>query len=685
MPFGSIKLRPGVATVATPTLNEAGISDCQYIRFRYGLPEKIGGWSKYLAASMGSITRALHAWQDLNSNKWLAAGNVSSLKVMTNGAVTDITPQIKLTNPSVSVTTTIGVTTVNVVDTNISNVTGYDSVFFNTPIAAGGVVLSGIYQIVNGTGTQFTITSLKPATSSVLNGGSVLSFSTTSGSAVVTVNLANHGLSDGDKYYFPISTIANGITISGVQTVTSATITTFTIVGQNVATATGTVSMNGGNAQLLYYISAGPAGSQSFGALGAIGEFAIGEGYSRTVTITAQTGTAITSFSDWTLADWGEILLACSKGGPIYFWRPLSGFSTATPVGSAPPQNNFIFVSSPQQILVALGSAESFVGFHNNTAVDPLIVRWSDNEDFFEWHSTTQTGAGSFHISSGSKIMGGIQCAEAALILTDKDAWSMTFVGYPLMFAFLPIGIGNGLLGPHALATMRGIAYWVSQSNFVASDGKGIRVIPCPIWDTFFQDLDTSNATKIVAGANEGFNEIFFFYPSISGGTGENDKYVKYNIVENAWDYGPMNRSAWIGQSVLGTPIGADPTTYAIQQHEIGYDADGTALDSYYESGYAVIADGEDFAFVDQFIPDMKYATLNSTYSATLNVSITATSFPSGGETRANALTMTSTTQYLSPRLRGRQMKWRVGSTDAGTWWRQGNIRYRYAKAGRVG
>lgn len=682
MPFGAIELTPGVNTTATPTLNKAGISDSNLIRFRDGLPEKLGGWQRFVSSAMGSITRALHAWQDLNSNQWLGVGSESSLKVITSGAIQDITPQSKTTNPSIDIDTTAGSYTITIADTSILNVTQYDSVFFNTPISVGGIILSGMYQIIGGSGTGYTIESASLPTSTVVSGGSVPSFATTASSSTVVVTFANHGLSDGDRFNFPIATVVNGITISGLYFVSSVTSSTFNITGANVASATGSASMNGGLAEYLYHIAVGPSVSASYGALGPIGQFAIGEGYSYVSTQSNQTGTAITA-SDWTLDTWGEIFLACAKGGPIYYWQPNSGFQTAVPIGAGPPQNNGIFVSMPQQILVAWGSASSMTSANTNSAIDPLIVRWSDSLNFSEWRASTQTQAGSFHIPSGSKIVGGIQAAKAGIIFTDVDVWSMNYIGYPLVFGFDQISAGNGLVGAHAVAAMRGVVYWQTNSGFCMSSGNGVNQIRCPVWDDIFQDLDVANVSKCCAGVNIDFNEVFFFYPSTSGGTGENDKYAKLNVVDGTWDLGSMRRSAWAGRSVLGPSIGADPTTQYLQQHEMGYDADGSAMDSYYESGYSVIGDGENFGIVDHFIPDMKFATLNSTTSASLTVTMTATDYPSGGSTTQNVLTMTSTTQYLSPRLRGRQLKWRVESTDLNSWWRQGNIRYRWAPGGR--
>lgn len=688
MPFSSIQLKPGVNTVQTPTLNIAGIAKSNLIRFRQGLVEKMGGWAKFVGSMMPSITRDLHAWQDLQGHKWLGVAGDTSLNVINSASNTNITPSYSIFNPAVNVSTVAGSTTVTIIDANItSNITTYDSVFFNTPITIGGITLTGLYPVfVGGTGT-YQIKLASPAISTVNNAGAVPSFTTAANSITVTVTFANHGLSVGGSFVFPIPTIVGGVTISGSYNVlTVPTPNTFTISAATVASATQTLSMNGGNAQYLYWFTVDPSGTTSrLGPPGAIGQFPLGEGRVTTVSATSQTGTTPITASTWTTDNWGEIYLACPMGGGVYYWAPSLGFTTATLVGTAPPFNNGLFVAMPEQILVCWGST-----FGTNNPVgggslrqDPLIVRWSDVLDFTNFTVSSTTQAGSFHIPTGSVIRGGIQAATQALIWTDVDVWAMQYVGYPLVFGFNQIGSGCGLIGPHAAIDYRGTVYWMNQDNFFTLDARGARALDCSVWDNVFQDLDTSNETKCFAAKNTAFNEIIFFYPSISGGTGECDKYVKYNVINGIWDYGSLPRSAWVEQSVLGNPIGADPTTKYLQQHETGYNADGAAMDSFFETGYFAIGDGENFAFVDHFEPDAKWTIVNGTTSAQLQVTLSAQKFPNDTVYPNPTLTMTSTASYLTPRLRGRQMKWRVESTDLNSFWRWGNIRYRWSVDGR--
>ncbi len=690
MPFGSITVRPGVNSVRTRTLNQAGISDSNLIRFRGGLVEKLGGWSRYVADAMGSVTKALLGWLDLVGVKRLAVGSLDSLKVIAGSSINDITPEELITNPTPNFSTTIGSPIVTIVDASVNNLTTFDAVFFNTPITVGGIFLNGLYQVnAGGTGTSYTITAHSFATSTVANAGAVPAFTTTSGSTTVSVAIADHGLAVGDRVYFPISTVVGGISISGPFSAVSITSTSaFGIIVPSPAITTATVSMNSGNAQLLYYL--GPPASLSRRLGGflldtvPLGYLAIGEGTTVTVSLGATTGTSITA-DDWSLVNWGKLLIANPRGLPIFIWDPETQLSSAYPLGTGPAQSNGIFLSAPQQILVSWGCSNSLT--QPGVYLDPLTIRWSDILDFTTWIPTATNQAGSYRIPTGSEIRGGIQAANQNFIFTDIDVYTMQYLGLPLVFGFQKIGEGCGLIGPHAVCSLQGNIYYMGDKQFYFVGSGGVRSIPCPVWDTIFQDLDQNNKSKCVAAANSMFNEVTFYYPSISGvdgvNTGECDKYVKFNTDEMAWDVGTLARSAWTDQSIVGNPIGADPSTTYLQQHEEGYDDDTSAMVSFFQTGSFAYSEGEDFPFIDMVIPDMKWATLNSTTNATLSLDIEAQKWPNDVGFMGSNLTMTSTTEYMMARVRGRQIQFTAQSSDLGSWWRMGDVRYRIAGDGR--
>ena len=918
MPIKSVKLIPGVNVEKTPTLNEAGISQSAFGRFRDGLFQKIGGWAQYFFYNAG-IPRALHAWQDLNSVGHLAVGTTSSFGVITSGAVNVLTPQQLTTNPAVNFSTVSGTKLVTIIDASLTGVTTiYDGVYFNTPISVGGLILSGFYSIIAPivSATSYTITASKNATATVNNGGAVPTFTTVSGSAVVTVNLTAHGLVNNDTINFPISTSANGITIVGSYVATVASdADKFTITGNAQATARSTVSMNGAAAQLLYTITAGPAaagagygtgttvpvtfvngssnirsssatlpitggtpcsftttgtlptnfaplttsvtftnssanisgsslpttagalvtftgalpigfdvgntyyilpgGSSSTitvaasvggtaivaGSAGGSGTmaynntfftlptgvssvtftnssanitgvvsdlpttvntpvtftgsvptgFTVGTTYyiltgasSSTITVSltvggaavvaggagsgvmaysstssiatlsnasggaavvagsagsgthtlgigfgsgtygfgitagTQTGTPI-SATNWTIDNWGQDVVACPAGGGIYYWNPTGGFSTLVNILTAPVFNEGIFVSMPQQILVAYGST---VAQNIGVQQDPLLVAWSDIGDFEAWTPLTTNQAGSYRIPTGSKIVGGIQGPQNGLIWTDLDMWSMNYLGYPLVFGFTKVGANCGLAGKHAACQLSGNVYWMGQSNFFMFGGSGVQVIPCPIWDYVFQNVDTANIYKTVACANTSFNEVWWFFPA-SAGSGEPNRYVKYNTLERTWDYGVLSRTAWIDQSVLGPPIAASPDSY-IWQHETTEDAAGSAIVSSMQTGYFVVNEAHEKTFIDLIWPDFKYGLYGGSQGASIQVTVYGADYPTDTPTAFGPFTMNSTTQYINLRMRARLVAMKFESSDLGSFWRIGNVRVRYAQDGKV-
>lgn len=675
MPFGNVTLVPGIDTETTPTASQAAINSGNMVRWKEGLAEKIGGWTRFYPSALTGVPRDLHAWQGLSTDKHLSVATTTSLNIITSGVNQVVTPQTTTTNTAPNFTTVSSSASITVVDSNISNPTVNNSVFFNTPVAVGGIVLSGLYQIQTIIGTHsYTITSATAATGSISNGGTVYSFATTINSATVTVTLANHGYSVGQTVSFLVSTTVGGLTIFGsylVQTVGGAN--TFTINAASQATSSTSGSINGGNVQFVYYIAIGPQATAAGYGTGTYG----GGGYGIGIAPPSGTGTPITS-TDWTQDNWGEVLLACPQNGPIYSWSPDSGFQTANIITQAPIYNGGIFVAMPQQILVAWGSSTS-------GSPDPLKIRWSDSQDYTDWTPTTTTFAGSFKIPTGSRIMGGLQAPQQALIWTDLDVWSMQYVNLPLVFGFTKVMTGCGLIGSHAATILGNSVYWMSQKQFFVMGGGGApRALPCRVWDAIFQNLNLSFVSNIRAGTNSTFNEVWWHYPSVNSANGENDSYVKYTL-EGEWDYGalPTGRTAWIDQSVLGTPIGADPTGL-IFQHEMGYDGDGAALNPFFVTGYWVIGEAEEYAFVDELLPDFIFQTYSgSSTSATMLITLYLVDYPSGSITTKGPFTVTSVVPYIANRCRGRQMAMRVESQDAGSFWRLGKIRFRWAPDGR--
>lgn len=678
MPFGEVKLVPGVNAERTPTLLEAGYSSSQLIRFRDGLAQKYGGWSKFFSGTVSGIPRSLHPWEDLSGTSYLGVATTTSLSVITGGVLTDITPQTLTTNPAVAMYVTQNNTYVYFDDpgifpmsSGVSAITAaIDAVLVNVPVLVNnsGIILSGLYSCpyvtVGAAQRRFYLQGQLSSLTTSGPGGATITYQTTSGSSLVKVNNTYGALNIGDTFYANVSTTANGVTIYGAYTVLNYNYTTsqFYIRASSKATAGGLAfGANGGNAQFIYYLG---TGVNSF----------------------EQTGTAVTA-SNWSLDNWGHILLACPENGPVFQWDPSSAGAsvTAYPIATAPVASGGIFVSNSQQVLICWNtSGQTGNGFNLGWGQNPLLVAWSTVGDYTVYVPSSTNQAGSFVIPSGSAIIGGMAVANQNLIWTDLDLWVMSYIGFPLVYAFNKVGSGAGLISQYAAQQMRSSVYWMGQTNFYEYSTDGVKVIPCPIWDVVFQNLNTAYVSNIRAMPNTPFNEVGWLYPSTASGSGENDSYVKFNITEpgQPWDYGSLARSSWIDQTILGTPIAGD-TSGNIWQHESTNDAGGSAMTSNFTTGYFYLAEGEEYVYVDQIIPDMKWGTFGGTPGASVQLTFNVINYPGDTPTAYGPYTMTSTTQYINVRFRGRQMSVTLQSSDSGSFWRIGKLRYRYTSDGR--
>lgn len=687
MPFAMIKLKPGVNSELTPSLNEAGYQSSNLGRYRNGLFEKIGGWEAFYPFAVGGVPKALHAWLDLNETRYLGVGSTTILGSISSSILTNITPQDYTSNFNEDFDTTNGSPNVTVDDPNIANVTDYDSVEFLTPVAVGGLILAGVYPIALSLGTTtYRIIASANATSTVASGGAVPSFTTTSGSQIVTVTLVAHGLSIGSKFNLPISTTVGGVALVGTYTVlTVPTADTFTIGANSLATSGTTASMNSGQARIVYHIALGPASTGSGYGIGTYGSGGYGTGAGGT----AQTGTNITAV-DWTLDNWGEILLANPEGGGIYQWQPQAGFQNAKLISgnSAPAYNNGCFVSMQTQMLICYGSSTDL---SENTPVgigidqDPLLVKWSDQGDYSNFTISTTSQAGSRRLSTGSKIVGGMSVSQQELLWTDLDLWAMSYLGglQAGVWGFTTIGKSCGLIGKHAAARLGSNVFWMGRSNFFVLAGSGVQVIPCDIWDTVFQDLSATYQHKCVALANTPYNEVWFLVVRESTGATEPDLLAKYNILLGTWEYSNLDRSAGIDQSILGNPIYAS-SQGVIYEHEVTNDAAGQAINSYFVTGDAQLTEGQDIIFIDWILPDFIWHKSGASGSAAIELTLYSKYYPGDDPTVHGPYTVTQSTKYINPRIRGRLVSMKVESNDVGSFWRLGAVRYRGAMDGRL-
>lgn len=693
MPHATLKVAPGVDQNETPALNQAGISLCNLIRFipdrnGLGLVQKLGGWLPYYTGTAPSpklipgVIRALWAWEDTNAVSHLAFGTednpTTTLGVIDNpvpGTIPvandylDITPTSTTvyTNPP-QASTTQNSSLVIMTDPTVGSITKYDSVYIATHISVGGLILFGLYpcnpNVLVFAPTEYFIQALQilgnPAyATSTSSTATVAEFTAVVDSISISVLLANHGYSVGSTYPILVATTVGGIYLYGnyiVQSVGDAN--TFTINGNSPATSSETVSINGGNAYYIYSFGTGVTSTYYGYGSGLYGDSTYGKG----PTVIPATGTPIHA-NDWTMDNWGQVLVSCPtytpwwsspfdgtpQFQPIYQWDPTSNSASATIIPNAPPVNDGIFVAMPQRQIIAWGSTQTGVQ-------DPLLIRWCDVGNYDSWIATVVNQAGSYRIPKGSKIVGCIQGPQQGLIWTDIDVWSMQYIGQPYVYSFNEIGTGCGLISKKAAASVNGVIYWMGPSQFFSMTGNGVQPLPCPAWDIIFQDLDTTKLDKIRVAVNSRFGEISWFYPTKTN-SGEVNAYVKYNIVLSCWDFGALNRTAWIDQSVLGPPVGASsvtvlptgPIVTQIYQHETSpnasnYDGTPAPMLSSFQTGWAALSEADIKVFIDEVWPDMKWGYFGGTpttatsgpLSANVQITFYVSDFPSTAATQAS-------------------------------------------------
>lgn len=679
MTMMKLKLRPGVDTQATPTLNTARISESGLIRFYQGLPQKRGGWQAINATPLVGTCSGLHGWSSITGSPYLACGTEQRLQLLVGGTLEDITPIIATENPAVAFSTTTGQSTVTITDSSYQPAVG-DWVNLVTQVSVGGVVLYGYYRAISTTGVnQYSVTASALATGTVTNGGAVPTFTTIASSTVVTVALASHGLTVGAFFPVPLPVTVGGTTLNGTYTVSTViNANSFTITAVLAAASGATVALNGGNAQIQYLLPSGVA-ADTFVTSGGYGAGPYGGGpygaASGTPTLEPQ--------RVWSLDNFGQDLIASPSGGSIYYWQPPAVAPATLVSNTAPVLNTSVFVMSQAQIIIALGAEVS-------GTQQPMLVRWCDAGDFTDWTATAFNQAGSYTVPLGSKLIAGLALGIGALLWTDIGLYQMTYQGLPFVFGFQPVGTGCGLVGPRAFALTGSLIFWLSPHGFWAmAIGAGVPMpMECDVWDILIDNADFADAGSFVMGATRTGNEFELFFPleetspfyvegSVTTGS------IKYNHVEKAWDYTispQLQRTAWQSHWVSGTgdhPVGADTQGF-LQQHEVGFDANGTGMQWFWQTGAFDAAEGEEIIFLDQIIPD--FVTLGN---AIINVSVITWPYPNGPSVEIGPFPLRSGSMFLPVSVRGRQFAIKCYGSDVGSFNRLGAMRLRIAPDGR--
>ena len=382
----------------------------------------------------------------------------------------------------------------------------------------------------------------------------------------------------------------------------------------------------------------------------------------------------------WSQDNWGEDLIFNVFDGTPFYWDKTLGTSTrgsslASQAGASdcPTVVRKIMVSPSDRHVIALASNP-----RGETEQDLLQVRWSDQENPFDWTPTATNTAGGQRISSGSEIITARKTRQEILILTDANLHAMRFVGPPFTFSFTLLAGNVSIVGPNAITTVGDRVFWMDRENFYAYTGK-LQVIPCTVLRYVFDDINLQQSFKFFAASNRMFDEVFWFY--VSGDSTEIDRYVKYNYTENTWDIGTMVRTAWVDYGIHDNPRAAGSLngTQYIYTHETGQNDDGTPMTSFIESADFDLGDGNEFMFVNRLIPDV---SLNNS-DASVQYIIKTRNFPGQSLTTNSTNTVTSTTEQSFLRVRTRQAVVRVESNTTDVAWTLGNLRLDIRKDGR--
>jgi hypothetical protein len=651
MPLQALKFRPGIFRDNTSLSNEGGWFECDKVRFRSGFPEKIGGWVADTGATTSTLTppagnfwgvcRALWNWISLQGRNYLSLGTNLKLYLQNSpdSALEDITP-IRRT----------------------------------VSLASGA-------------------------------------FTTVDTSAVVVINDISHGAQSNDFIQISgVSGAVNGIPDSDLNQefqVTYLSADTFSITVATPATSSGTT----GACDIQYEISTGNETYSVATGWGAGGWGGATPGFTSTGWgESAATGVGV-DLRLWSQINYGEYLLANPRGGAIYLWVPaaaptavyraqvLSSSNTNTQDGTAywttdadcPTACNIVHVSDSSRFVIAFGCND-----YGSANINPLLIRWSDQEDYATWTPAVTNQAGSFTLSAGSEIVAIKPQRQEILVFTDAAVYSMQYLGPPYVWGIQQMGSNISIISQNSVATASNTTFWMGVDKFYMYDGR-VQTLPCSLRQHVFNNINNEQANQVFAATNEGFNEIWWFY--CSSNSTQVDLYVVYNYLDQIWYYGSMPRTAWLDSPLRHYPIAAGYNGQFFY-HENGVDDGSTnppsAIESYIQSSDFDIGDGHNYGFVWRMVPDVNFDGSNSPYP---QVTFTtrprqnpgASYGPAAAPTVASANNYSTQrehivqrfTQTVNTRIRGRQMAFKVSSDQVGTAWQLGSPRIDLRPDGR--
>jgi hypothetical protein len=512
-------------------------------------------------------------------------------------------------------------------------------------------------------------------------------FTTISGSATVTVSDISHGATDGTFVTYSGATAVGGLTLNGEYQITYVDVDTYTITAASNASSNAT---GGGTVTAAYQLNAGSAIAVPLSGWGAgpwgSGAWGIGTSSNNPIRI-------------WNHQNFGQDLIYGPKGGAMYYWDATTGLTsrgvalTSLPGATDVPTVQTLFmVSDASRFTIAFGCND-----YGSSDIDPMLIRWSDQESAVNWTPAATNQAGSLRLSHGSRIDATLQTRQEILVWTDTSVYGLQYLGPPVVWGSQLLADNVSIVSDRAVALAAGVAYWMGEDKFYTYDGR-VNTLSCDLRQYIFSDINLDQYSQVCAGTNEQFNEVWWFYCSASSTA--IDRYVVYNYLEKVWYYGNLGRTAWTDIGVTSNfPIAA---TYVnnLVQHETGNDDNATAstlpIEAYITSSEFDIDDGDRFGFVWRVLPDVTFRG-----SAAASPSATMTLLPlqnsgsgynspaslggsdNGVVTRTATVPIEAFTGQVNIRVRGRQMSIKMASDGLGVQWQMGAPRLDIRPDGR--
>ena len=698
MPLQKILFKPGVNRENTRYTTEGGWYECDKVRFRQGNPEIVGGWEPFSASTYLGVCRSLWNWVTLGGDNLIGIGTNLKFYLAQGGVFYDITPIRATSTINTDPFAGNGTTTVTVTDTNHGCVTG-DFVTYSGATGTYASTFNTQYQVTVINANSYTIT-----TPIVIAAGSY------GGSAVVAAYQINVGPA------VPVPLVGWGAGTWGSPPPAGGTIGTWGYGTTSTSSLRLWNQINYGE-DLVY----GPRGGAIYywnATNGVNTRGVLLNSLGGTVTFTNASPTVVTSTIPYTegaaLQFSGGSLPTGVSAATTYYVFEVNGLTfklldsaggtvgtSSTGSGSVslivdvPTVQNNMTVSDSSRFLIAFGCND-----YGSSVLDPMLIRWSAQDDVYNWTPDPTNQAGFTRLSHGSEIVAYVQTRQEIVVFTDSSVYSLQYLGPPYVWAPQLLGDNISIMSPNSAVIASGIVYWMGVDKFYVYDGR-VQTLNCDLRRYVFGDLNQEQNLQVFCGTNEGFNEVWWFYCSANSTVV--DKYVIYNYLEKVWYYGTMERTAWLDSGLQSYPIAAKYTTATTSgnliNHETGLNDNttgtATAIDAYISSSEFDIGDGHNFGFVWRVLPDLTFENAENTPAGAVpSVSMTLYGLANSGSgvtsTASQPVAKSSTyviteqfTGQIFTRMRGRQMIFKVASNQVNTCWQLGAPRIDIRPDGR--